>query len=81
MFIEFNEQQLKYCRLIFDITENIMVIMESKNITKEELALRLQMSLQRIEEIFSGIEEISISDLFSICEELGIDLKITVGER
>lgn len=67
--------------LIFNVTEDLLIAMEDANITKTELARRLNKSKSRVSQMLSGESNITLRTLASMCFELGVDVDFRIGNE
>ncbi|ASN68820.1 hypothetical protein 7AX3_78 [uncultured Caudovirales phage] len=63
--------------LTFDVTEEILIIMEDKGITKKDLADKLGKSKAYISQLLSGSKNMTLRTLSDLCFALGV--KPSVG--
>lgn len=65
-------------RMIYNITENILVIMEDKDISKKELADRLGVKEETVEKLLSGESPLTLRALSLICHVLEAELNVSI---
>lgn len=58
--------------LTFDVTEEILIIMEDKGITKKDLADKLGKSKAYISQLLSGSKNMTLRTLSDLCFALGV---------
>lgn len=61
---------------IYNVTEDLLVIMEDMDISKKELARRLSKSRSYVTQILSGSRNMTLGSLCDICFALGIEPQI-----
>lgn len=66
--------------LTFDVTEEILVIMEDKEITKKELAEKLGKSKAYISQLLSGSKNMTLRTLSDVCFALGVKPSVEFKE-
>jgi transcriptional regulator with XRE-family HTH domain len=68
---------------IFNVTEDILCIMEEKNISKTKLAILLGKNKSYITQVLSGSRNMTLGSLSDICFALGVtpELVLPVGEN
>lgn len=64
--------------IIFNVTEDILVAMESKSISKKELARMLGKSKSFVTQVLSGKRNMTLGTLSDICYAIGVELKINL---
>lgn len=64
--------------LIYHLTEDLLVLLESKGKTKSELARALGKSRSFVTQVLSGQRNMTLSTLSDICFELGVKPEVTV---
>lgn len=69
--------------LIFNVTDDILIIMEDNKITKQELARRLGKSKSFVTQVLSGARNMTLGTLSDICFALGFkpEVKLPVEEK
>ena len=63
--------------LIYNVTEDLLVIMEDLGISKKELAKRLGKSKSYVTQILSGSRNMTLRSLSDLCTELGTKAKVS----
>lgn len=63
-------------KLIFNVTEDLLVIMEDKEISKSELARRLGKSKSYVTQMLDGARNLTLGTLSDICFALNVDVKV-----
>ena len=63
-------------RLIFNVTEDLLIILEDMEITKSELARRLGKSKSYVTQVLSGARNMTLGSFSDICYALNIKPKI-----
>lgn len=58
--------------LVFDVTEDILILMEDKEISKKELADRLGKTKAYISQLLSGSKNITLKTLSDVCHAIGV---------
>ena len=58
--------------LIFNVTEDLLVLMEDHGISKHELARRLGKSRSYVTQVLSGARNMTLGTLSDICFEIGV---------
>lgn len=66
-------------KLIFNVTEDILIAMENLNVTKSELARKINKSKSFISQLLDGNSNMTLRTLANICFELGTDVDIRIG--
>ena len=71
-------EEKAYCReeLIYNVTEDLMVILEGMGVSKKTLAVRLGKSRSYITQLLSGSRNMTLGSLSDICFALGFKPKI-----
>lgn len=74
-----NAEEKSYAReeLSYNVTEDILVILEDMGVSKAELAKRLGKSRSYVTQILSGSRNMTIGSLSDICFVLGVKPQIT----
>ncbi|WP_110303846.1 helix-turn-helix domain-containing protein [Aeromonas veronii] len=74
-----DERAYQRDELIYNVTEDILVLLEDMNISKKELARRLGKSQSYVTQTLSGSRNMTLSSLSDICYALGkkVDVNIT----
>ncbi|MFT4929423.1 MAG: plasmid maintenance system antidote protein VapI [Phenylobacterium sp.] len=62
--------------LVYNVTEDLLVILEDMNISKKELARRLGKSRSYVTQILSGSRNMTLGTLSDICYALGFTPQI-----
>lgn len=68
-------------RLIYNVTEDILVVMEQKGISKKDLARKISKSKSHATQILNGSRNMTLGTLSDICVALDIDLKIRLEQQ
>ncbi|WP_444925429.1 transcriptional regulator [Microbulbifer sp. TRSA002] len=83
MFFDHDESLSKaeeraFCReeLIYNVTEDLLVIMEDMGVSKKELARRLGKSRSYVTQILSGSRNMTLGSFSDVCYVLGFKPKI-----
>ena len=63
-------------QLIYNVTEDFLVILEDRNISKKELANRLGKSQSYVTQLLSGLRNMTLGSLSDICFALDFEPKI-----
>ncbi len=73
-----NSEEKKFAReeLIYNVTEDLLVILEDMEISKKELARRLGKSRSYVTQVLDGSRNMTLGSLSDICFALGIKPKI-----
>ncbi|KQN53181.1 helix-turn-helix transcriptional regulator [Erwinia sp. Leaf53] len=58
--------------LTFDVTEDILIIMEDKDISKKELADKLGKTKAYVSQLLSGSKNMTLRTLSDVCHAIGI---------
>lgn len=68
-----NAEEKAYCReeLIYNITEDLLVILEDSGVSKKELAERLGKSRSYVTQVLSGSRNMTLGSFSDICFALG----------
>lgn len=66
--------------IVYNVTEDILVILENSGISKKELARRLGRSGSFVTQILSGVRNMTLGTLSDICFVLGKKPKVTMKE-
>lgn len=72
-----NQRLLARERLVYNATEDLLVIMERKGISKIELSKKIGKSRSYITQILSGARNMTLGSLSDICFAIDIKPKIT----
>ena len=72
-FSESEKRHLKREKLIYNITEDIILLMENEGICKKELAQRLGRSKSFVTQVLSGARNMTLRTLSDICHVLKIE--------
>lgn len=75
------DRQYAQDELIFNVTEDILIAMEDAEISKAELARKLNKSKSRISSMLSGDANMTLRTLASICFEIGIKVDVRIGDE
>lgn len=65
-------------RLIYNVTEDLLVLMEDEHVTKAELAQKIKSSKSNVSQLLSGTRNMTLATLSDICFALGVVPKITI---
>jgi len=65
-------------RLIYNVTEDVLVAMEDLGVSKKELASRISKSKSYITQMLSGSRNMTIGTLSDICYSLDVDLNVEI---
>lgn len=80
-----NREERLYAReeLIYNVTEDLLVILEDLNITKKELSERLGTSKSYVSQVLSGARNMTLGSFSDICFALGFkpQIKLPVQEE
>jgi transcriptional regulator with XRE-family HTH domain len=73
-----NSEEKAFARdeLVYNVTEDLLVILEDMEISKKELARRLGKSRSYVSQILSGSRNMTLGSLSDICFALGFKPKI-----
>lgn len=73
-----NAEQRLYAResLIYNVTEDLLVILEDKGVSKSELARRLGKSRAYVTQVLSGSSNMTLGSLSDFCFALGVEAKV-----
>lgn len=66
-------------QLIFNVTEDILLAMEDLDISKSELASRINKSKSFISQLLNGNANMTLRTLANICFELGTNVDVRIG--
>ncbi len=64
--------------LVYNVTEDILVVLEDLNVSKKELARRLGKSRSYVTQILSGARNMTLGTLSDICFALDVKPKVTI---
>lgn len=64
--------------LVYNVTEDILVMLEDLNISKKELARRLGKSPSFVTQVLSGARNMTLGTLSDICQALGARPAISI---
>ncbi|MCK9371185.1 helix-turn-helix domain-containing protein [Candidatus Dojkabacteria bacterium] len=70
--IDSKEKAFAREELVYNATEDLLIVLEDMDISKKELARRLGRSLSYITQILNGSRKMTLSTLSDICFEIGI---------
>lgn len=73
------DKQYAQDSLIFDVTEDLLLAMEDRGVTKKRLAEKLGKSKASVSQMLSGERNMTLRTLASICFELGVEVEVKVG--
>lgn len=65
--------------LIYNVTEDLLVLMEQQGVSKKELARRLGRSRSYVTQLLSGTRNMTLGTLSDICFALGTEPRISVA--
>lgn len=65
-------------RLIFNVTDDLLIVMEDNDVSKKELARRLGKSRSYVTQILSGRRNMTLGTFSDICFALKFEPKITL---
>lgn len=65
-------------RLVYNVTEDLLVFMEDIGVSKKELARRLGKSQSYVTQVLSGRRNMTLGSLSDICFALGFEAKIEI---
>lgn len=65
--------------LVYNVTEDILILLENSNINKKELAERLGKSRSYVTQLLSGARNMTLGSLSDICFAIGIKPKINLS--
>lgn len=66
--------------LIYNVTEDLLVAMEAKAVTKKELAQRLGKSKSFVTQVLSGARNLTLGTFSDICFALGVVPRVIVAD-
>ncbi len=77
-----NAEEKAYARedLVYNVTEDILLLLEDTNISKKELARRLGKSRSFVTQILSGTRNMTLGSLSDICFVLGIKPRLNFAD-
>lgn len=79
-----NAEEKAYAKeeLVYNVTEDILVILEDMGISKIELAKKLGKSKSYVSQVLSGARNMTLGTLSDICFAIGIkpEIKLPVGD-
>jgi transcriptional regulator with XRE-family HTH domain len=64
--------------LVYNVTEDLLVILEDMDVSKQELARRLGKSRSYVTQILSGARNMTLGTLSDVCFTLGIKPKVVL---
>lgn len=64
--------------LVYNVTEDILVLLEDLHVSKKELARRLGKSRSYVTQILSGARNMTLGSLSDICFALGVKPKVVL---
>lgn len=65
-------------RLIYNVTEDILVLLEDKGISKTKLAKLIGTSKSNVTQLLSGDRNMTLATLSDICFALGVEPKVII---
>jgi len=68
-------------KLVYNVTEDLLVFLEDVDINKKELARRLGKSKSYVTQVLSGSRNMTLGSFSDICFALGFEPKITIPLR
>jgi transcriptional regulator with XRE-family HTH domain len=76
-----DDKQFQREELIYNVTEDILILMEDKNISKNELSRSLNKSKSYVSQVLSGNRNMTLATLSDICFALKIKpiINIPIG--
>lgn len=83
VFSEAEERAFAREELVYNVTEDLLVIMEDHEITKSELARKLGKSKSYVSQVLSGSRNMTLGSFSDICFALGFkpEIKLPVQEE
>jgi DNA-binding Xre family transcriptional regulator len=78
-FTEADQKRYQRENLILNTTEDLLIAMEERGISKADLAARLSKTKSCISQMLSGKRNMTLRTLSDICFELGIEPHIDLG--
>jgi transcriptional regulator with XRE-family HTH domain len=78
-FSRADEKFMARSSLVYNVTEDILVVMEKLGISKKELARALGKSQSHVSQLLDGARNMTLGTLSDITYTLGADIKIKVG--
>ena len=80
-----NAEEKAYCReeLIYNVTEDLLVILEDMDVSKKELSRRLGKSRSYVTQVLSGSRNMTLGSFSDICFALGFkpEIRLPVKEE
>lgn len=77
-FSEADERAFAREELVYNVTEDILILLEDLDINKKELARRLGKSRSYITQILSGARNMTLGSLSDICFAIGVKPKVSL---
>lgn len=81
MNIPYSDKEYISSKLIFDVTEDILIFMEDRGISKKQLAEKLNKDKSFVTQVLSGTRNMTLKTLSDICYELSLPLEIKIGKN
>lgn len=81
MDIPYSDKEYTSSKLIFDVTEDILIFMEDLDISKKQLAEKLNKDKSFVTQVLSGTRNMTLKTLSDICYELSLPLEIKLGKN
>jgi len=78
-FSDAEEKAFAREQLVYNVTEDLLIVLEDLNINKKELARRLGKSKSYITQILSGSRNMTLGSFSDICFVLGVEPEIKVS--
>jgi len=73
------DKQFSQDKLIFNVTEDLLLAMEDLNIKKSDLARRMGKSKANVSAMLDGDRNMTLRTLATICYELGLNVDVKIG--
>lgn len=67
--------------LIYNLTEDLLIVMESKGITKNNLARQMNKSKSYISQVLNGSRNMTLKTLSDMCFELNCHIQFKLTEK
>ncbi len=74
-----HDKQFAQDKLIFNVTEDLLLAMEDLKVKKSDLARRLGKSKANVSSMLDGDRNMTLRTLASICFELGVNVDVHIG--
>lgn len=65
----------------YNLSEDLLILMESKGVSKSELAIKLNIDESRLIHVFDNPETITLRTICECCKALDIDPRIKLTDR